>query len=478
MKYCYFLFLLLLELNQVHAQVNLSSGLTACYALNGNAAEPISGLTGTMIGTTPTSDRFNNPNSAMYFSGQGQFIELPDNPLLKPSEAISFSCWINGTRLSNFYILYTKNSLNTNFEAYELCVEPNLTFMTRKVSPAGLNQVNSITPYVTNTWFHLVFTIDDSFVKLYVNGQLEGSTPTTFSGFDYVQGKKVILGASNEWYDVKFKGSMDNARFYNRTLNAAEVQALYNTDPACITSMAPVAAIRTPSTVCAGTTVQFTDVSTNAPNQWTWTMPGSSSPVSNLQHPLVTYTLPGTYTFSMVSSNAGGNSTVANTITVLPTPPVTAATANNVQCAGNPFIVVGIGANSYTWQPGNSTTQTSTFSLQSSTTITLSGTGTNGCSGYSYLPIEVHICDGIDEQKNAQTLLCNYDAIQKKITITFPTSTFKNIKLINAEGRLVASRSAFDATVITIPAETFVHGLYYLITESENGVLMQKLLIR
>lgn len=236
MKYFLQLILTAFLVFSIKAQVNLASGLTACYALDGNAIEPINASTGSFSSISATINRFGNISKSISFAGNsGSYAELPDNAFLKPADAISFSCWIKTPSLIDQYIVFTKNSLNSFFEAYELCIDPTLHFMTRKSGPNGLNMVVSTSTLLPDTWFHLVFTIDNFFVKLYVNGQLEGSTPSTFNGFDYVTGNRVYLGSTNDLnYDAPFSGSMDNVRFYNRTLNATEVNALYNQDPICL----------------------------------------------------------------------------------------------------------------------------------------------------------------------------------------------------------------------------------------------------
>lgn len=104
----------------------LTTSLTACYALNSNANDPINSLNGTLSAVTTTVDRFNTPNSAFYFSGaSNSFIELPNSPLLKPSNAISFSAWIKPNSPFTYaqYVVVTKNNSNGIFiESYALTV--------------------------------------------------------------------------------------------------------------------------------------------------------------------------------------------------------------------------------------------------------------------------------------------------------------------------------------------------------------------
>ncbi|MGL5889453.1 MAG: M4 family metallopeptidase, partial [Bacteroidia bacterium] len=63
--------------------------------------------------------------------------------------------------------------------------------------------------------------------------------------------------------------------------------------------------------------VNFTDLSTNSPTQWTWNF-GDNTPVSTLQNPTHIYASPGTYTVTLLACNCVGCDQIAETITILP----------------------------------------------------------------------------------------------------------------------------------------------------------------
>lgn len=72
--------------------------------------------------------------------------------------------------------------------------------------------------------------------------------------------------------------------------------------------------------VCAGSTVDFTDMSYNSVNGWTWSFPGGTPATSNAQNPTVTYNTPGTYAVTLTSTDSGTSKTTTKTnyIIVLP----------------------------------------------------------------------------------------------------------------------------------------------------------------
>jgi len=72
------------------------------------------------------------------------------------------------------------------------------------------------------------------------------------------------------------------------------------------------------TTICAGESVQFTDMSAGAPTAWKWNFIGGTPTTSTLQNPVVTYTVAGKYGVSLMASNQDGfdNDGKLNLITV------------------------------------------------------------------------------------------------------------------------------------------------------------------
>lgn len=79
-----------------------------------------------------------------------------------------------------------------------------------------------------------------------------------------------------------------------------------------------------PGVTCIGKNVDFTDISYNASvdNTWTWawSLPGSSSPTSSLQNPVVTYSTAGVYNVTLTVTNVTGTNSITRNqiITVKP----------------------------------------------------------------------------------------------------------------------------------------------------------------
>ncbi len=72
------------------------------------------------------------------------------------------------------------------------------------------------------------------------------------------------------------------------------------------------------NTLCPGTTVQFTDQTTNSPTQWYWSFPGGNPSTSTVQNPTVNYSIPGSYAVTLTAYGASGSDvqTINNYIVV------------------------------------------------------------------------------------------------------------------------------------------------------------------
>jgi agmatine deiminase len=63
------------------------------------------------------------------------------------------------------------------------------------------------------------------------------------------------------------------------------------------------------TSIYAGDSVQFTDLSTNSPTSWSWSFPGGTPSSSTAQNPSVTYNTPGSYDVTLTVYNSVGDDT-------------------------------------------------------------------------------------------------------------------------------------------------------------------------
>lgn len=155
----------------------------------------------------------------------------------------------------------------------------------------------------------------------------------------------------------------------------------------------PVASFSgSPTTVCEGGSVTFTDQSSGTPTSWTWLFPGGTPSSSNSQNPTVAYNTPGTYDVSLtVTNSVGSNSlTITGYITVnaLPSVSFTSNPAVPAVCAGSQITLSGTGAQSYSWSGGIA--DGVPFTPESSGSYSVTGIDVNGCENTAVATVTVN----------------------------------------------------------------------------------------
>jgi hypothetical protein len=219
-----------------------SRNLTAYYPLQGQAQEAQNFLHGTLYGTSTAIGPWGMANTGLLFAGNSNsYGRLPDSPLLKPSPQLTLSIWVKAasTAPQEQYIVFTANNISINTQAYALSIRNGKFrgYKNAEIIPdpngglsanAAIAVIDSSTTVQANTWYHVALTISTTQLQLYVNGNLEATTPATHY-FDYQLGAKVIIGGTNEPnMNAPFKGAISELRFYNRALNGESIAQLYN----------------------------------------------------------------------------------------------------------------------------------------------------------------------------------------------------------------------------------------------------------
>lgn len=200
-----------------------------------------------------------------------------------------------------------------------------------------------------------------------ISNQVDGTLP----------GTAWEMWSDNSWHPIN--EAQPNGWGLDLSLYAAPILC------AASTGNAPVANFSTnQTTVCTGAAVNFTNTSTGAPTSYAWTFPGGNPASSTSANPSVTYAAAGTYSVTLVATNANGSDTELKTnyITVNAAP--TAGFTNTPLGNGNySFTSTSTGnPTAYSWNFGNgntATTATATNTYTASGNYTVSLTVTNAC---------------------------------------------------------------------------------------------------
>jgi len=100
-------------------------------------------------------------------------------------------------------------------------------------------------------------------------------------------------------------------------------------------------------TVCQSSQVQFSDASLGNPTSWSWTFEGGTPATSNLQNPLVSYNVAGSWNVTLnVSNGTTNNSITSPDIILVDPPPVAFAGPDGETCINDAFPLVAASAQS------------------------------------------------------------------------------------------------------------------------------------
>jgi gliding motility-associated-like protein len=148
------------------------------------------------------------------------------------------------------------------------------------------------------------------------------------------------------------------------------------------------------TTICVGDCINFTDLSTNGPNAWSWTFSGAATPTSAVQNPTnICYNSPGVFAVTLVATNNNGSGSITKTgyITVNP-PPAANAGPDVTICTGQQTILNATGGVGYLWQPGNQPSPSYTVTPVTTTTYTVLVTDAIGCTASDQVIVTVQPC--------------------------------------------------------------------------------------
>jgi len=218
------------------SQINLSKGLVAYYPLNGNANDYSgNGLHGLMKnGIKPTTDRYNQMNSAMIFDGIDDYIEVPDNSLLRFRDSFSITFLFNRTAQSTISELIEKRDWTDGSKSsFDIgLISPGKVRTAIKTGSDCSDPLNGwVYPTVSDfiqpdQWYCVATTFNKGEVKFFLNGVLVGVSTATVSTMDSCTGSSLRMGIHWQGDPLPFQGKMDEVRLYNRALDVGEVAAL------------------------------------------------------------------------------------------------------------------------------------------------------------------------------------------------------------------------------------------------------------
>ena len=195
------------------SEIDLSNKLDGWFEFNGNLKDNSNNLANGLATGRPVyvADRRGRASSALYLDGS-YGVNISNVP---EQTHTSLTAWVKYAALVQHYLV-TPNGSGPAMDQYN-----NKYFGFVGIGGVGSEAV--VSGILDNKWHHLAITFDGLAIRFYTDGVLAG-TKSFVSGITPVN---VIyhLGWRPEQAGF-WKGSLDDLRFYGRTLNASEVSAL------------------------------------------------------------------------------------------------------------------------------------------------------------------------------------------------------------------------------------------------------------
>jgi len=279
------------------------------------------------------------------------------------------------------------NGYSTTIDASGSIGTPPLSYEWDHNLGSGVSQ--TVSPIATTTYNVIVTdgngcTDDDNTTVAVVQ------SPTIDAGNDVVicEGESTQLnatgGATYSWDNAT---SLDNSAINNPnasptttttyTVTGTNTTGCTATDQVTVTvNPIPVATVSPDVSICLG---ENTTITASGGTQYSWDIPASSASQT------VSPTNTTTYTVTVSDgSTANCNATAQVTVTVNPIPTITVTPPSADICPNSTISLTASGANTYVWSPSNGLSSTTGATVEatppSTTTYTVIGTSTEGCS--------------------------------------------------------------------------------------------------
>jgi len=215
-----------------NAQPDLKKGLVVYYPFNGNAKNSVSSnFNGVVNGAILNTDRFGEKESAYFFDGINDRIDIVDFGDSVPSSEISVSIWIRSLKIQwSFQLMLCPDNNRFAFSA---------NWGGRDYWDFGWRGDGGDAPgrlYYSsdddNAWHHyvLISNTNNGTMKIYKDNVLKAYKSYPLQLLDSKSKDLRIGGGDGESF---FNGLLDDIRIYNRQISEEEVAMLYLEDKPC-----------------------------------------------------------------------------------------------------------------------------------------------------------------------------------------------------------------------------------------------------
>jgi hypothetical protein len=209
--------------------IQLEKSLLAHYRFDGNANDSTANANhGSVIGATLSQDRFGKPDGAYYFNGVDQLIQVPSQNYLNLSGSeytVSFWAKFDGAASIKHILGKSAGSFNNDkWIVYYSSSPSKISMHVNKTAEGSFFPALATFTYDTTSWHYFTLTKVGTTYSTYIDGEMvgQGAGPSTITATT----APLTIGSAEglSW----FKGSLDDIRIYDRSLNPAEIRSLFD----------------------------------------------------------------------------------------------------------------------------------------------------------------------------------------------------------------------------------------------------------
>ncbi|MAE63123.1 MAG: hypothetical protein CMJ18_02520, partial [Phycisphaeraceae bacterium] len=174
--------------------------------------------------------------SALEFDGTNDYIEVPDNAVFHVTSALTVTAWIkadawpSGHRVA---VILRKGEGNPN--NWQFAVKDGR--VTLYLDESDGDGVSADTVLNSGQWYHVAATWDGTTIKLFVDGAIDNGSGDARAAPILTDDRAIYLGGRGG--TDKHDGVLDDVRFYDRALSAAEIRVIYEEGVAAANSIIP-----------------------------------------------------------------------------------------------------------------------------------------------------------------------------------------------------------------------------------------------
>jgi hypothetical protein len=228
-----------------------------------------------------------------------------------------------------------------------------------------------------------------------------------------------------------------------------------------------VNAVSSASVICSGNNV---NLNATGATTYSWSTGATTQSITVNPASTTVYTVTGS------TSGCSASKTIA--INVNPSPTVTTVSSASLICVGQSATLTASGANTYSWNTGSSANSI-VVSPSVTTSYSVTGTNTVGCSKVTVVTQSVSTCTGIEAlltSSNGVSIFPNPNFGSINVVVS-DISSGTSIEIFDAIGKLVISRSLIENQSIINTSE-LPKGIYMFTIKNMSGIIKQGKLIK